>query len=121
VLTTAWSGIKAIFSGNEGKGVSILTSLGMGPEAMRPLVTMTTGVRNAVNQIKQQISTLGSFFKGMGALFSGNTGKGVSILSSIGLSPQTIRSAITIINGVKGAITQGMAGIMSTVRTIGSG
>lgn len=121
VLTTAWSGIKAIFSGNEGKGVSILTSLGMGPEAMRPLVAMTTGVRNAVNQIKQQISTLGSFFKGMGTLFSGNTGKGVSILSSIGLSPQTIRSAITIINGVKGAITQGMAGIMNTVRTIGAG
>lgn len=121
VLTTAWSGIKAIFSGNEGKGVSILTSLGMGPEAIKPLVTMTNGVRNAVNQMKQQISSLGSFFKGMGALFSGNTGKGVSILSSIGLSPQTIRSAITIINGVKGAITQGMAGIMSTVRNIGSG
>lgn len=121
VLTTAWSGIKAIFSGNEGKGVSILTSLGMGPEAMRPLVTMTNGVRNAVNQIKQQISNLGSFFKGMGALFGGNVGKGVSILSSIGLSPQTIRSTITIINGVKGAITQGMAGIMSTVRNIGAG
>ena len=67
------------------------------------------------------MTNLGQFTKGIGALFGGNTGKGVSILSSLGLSPQTIRSAITIINGVRTAVTNGMNGVMSTVRTIGTG
>ncbi|SCM94504.1 Putative tail tape measure protein [Bacillus mycoides] len=120
-LTTAWSGIKAIFGGNEGKGVSILSRLGFTPEATKSIVTVTNGIKNAINQIKQQMSNLGQFAKGIGALFGGNTGKGASILSSLGLSPQTIRSAITIINGVRTAITNGMNGVMTTVRTIGAG
>ncbi|MDM5239103.1 phage tail tape measure protein [Bacillus cereus] len=120
-LTTAWSGVQAIFGGNEGKGVSILSRLGFTPEATKTIVTVTNGIKNAISQIKQQMSNLGQFTKGIGALFGGNTGKGVSILSSLGLSPQTIRSAITIINGVKTAVTNGMNGIMSTVRTIGAG
>ncbi|WP_319618302.1 phage tail tape measure protein [Bacillus cereus group sp. BfR-BA-01700] len=120
-LTTAWSGVQAIFGGNEGKGVSILSRLGFTPEATKTIVSVTNGIKNAINQIKQQMSNLGQFTKGIGALFGGNTGKGVSILSSLGLSPQTIRSAITIINGVRTAVTNGMNGVMSTVRTIGAG
>ncbi len=120
-LATAWSGVKAIFGGNEGKGVSILSRLGFTPEATKTIVTVTNGIKNAINQIKQQMTNLGQFTKGIGALFGGNTGKGVSILTSLGLSPQTIRSAVTIINGVRTAITNGMRGIMTTVRTIGAG
>ncbi|TBL21813.1 phage tail tape measure protein [Bacillus paranthracis] len=120
-LTTAWSGVKAIFGGNEGKGVSILSRLGFTPEATKTIVSVTNGIKNAINQIKQQMTNLGQFTKGIGALFGGNTGKGVSILSSLGLSPQTIRSAITIINGVRTAVTNGMNGVMSTVRAIGTG
>lgn len=120
-LTTAWSGVQAIFGGNEGKGVSILSRLGFTPEATKTIVTVTNGIKNAINQIKQQMSNLGQFTKGIGALFGGNTGKGVSILSSLGLSPQTIRSAITIINGVRTAVTNGMNGVMSAVRNIGTG
>lgn len=120
-LTTAWSGVQAIFGGNEGKGVSILSRLGFTPEATKTIVTVTNGIKNAISQIKQQMTNLGQFTKGIGALFGGNTGKGVSILSSLGLSPQTIRSAITIINGVRTAVTNGMNGVMSTVRTIGAG
>ncbi|EOV9528857.1 phage tail tape measure protein [Bacillus cytotoxicus] len=71
-----------------------------------------------VNQVKSFITTAWS---GIKAIFGGNTGKGVSILSSIGLSPQTIRSTITIINGVRNAIVRGMSGIMNTVRSIGNG
>ncbi len=120
-LATAWSGVQAIFGGNEGKGVSILSRLGFTPEATKTIVSVTNGIKNAINQIKQQMSNLGQFTKGIGALFGGNTGKGVSILSSLGLSPQTIRSAITIINGVRTAVTNGMNGVMSTVRAIGTG
>lgn len=120
-LTTAWSGVQAIFGGNEGKGVSILSRLGFTPEATKTIVSVTNGIKNAISQIKQQMTNLGQFTKGIGALFGGNTGKGVSILSSLGLSPQTIRSAITIINGVRTAVTNGMNGVMSTVRTIGTG
>lgn len=120
-LATAWSGVQAIFGGNEGKGVSILSRLGFTPEATKTIVSVTNGIKNAINQIKQQMSNLGQFTKGIGALFGGNTGKGVSILSSLGLSPQTIRSAITIINGVRTAVTNGMNGVMSTVRNIGAG
>lgn len=120
-LVTTWSGIKAIFGGNEGKGVSILSRLGFTPEATKTIVTVTNGIKNAINQIKQQMANLGQFTKGIGALFGGNTGKGVSILTSLGLSPQTIRSAVTIINGVRTAVTNGMRGIMTTVRTIGAG
>lgn len=120
-LTTAWSGVQAIFGGNEGKGVSILSRLGFTPEATKTIVSVTNGIKNAINQIKQQMSNLGQFTKGIGALFGGNTGKGVSILSSLGLSPQTIRSATTIINGVRTAVTNGMNGVMSAVRTIGTG
>ncbi|HDR7872373.1 TPA: phage tail tape measure protein [Bacillus mobilis] len=120
-LATAWSGVQAIFGGNEGKGVSILSRLGFTPEATKTIVSVTNGIKNAINQIKQQMTNLGQFTKGIGALFGGNTGKGVSILSSLGLSPQTIRSAITIINGVRTAVTNGMNGVMSTVRAIGTG
>lgn len=120
-LTTAWSGVQAIFGGNEGKGVSILSRLGFTPEATKTIVSVTNGIKNAISQIKQQMTNLGQFTKGIGALLGGNTGKGVSILSSLGLSPQTIRSAITIINGVRTAVTNGMNGVMSTVRTIGTG
>lgn len=120
-MSTAWSGIKAIFSGNEGKGVSILSRLGLSPEAIKPIVSVTNSVKNAVSQMKQGISSIGQAGKGIFALFKGDTGKGVSILTSIGLSPQTIKSAITIINGVKSVITSGMSGIMNTVRSIGKG
>lgn len=119
-LATAWSGVQAIFGGNEGKGVSILSRLGFTPEATKTIVSVTNGIKNAINQIKQQMTNLGQFTKGIGALFGGNTGKGVSILASLGISPQTIRSAVTIINGVRTAVTNGMNGVMSTVRTIGA-
>lgn len=116
----AFQAIKIIFNGNDGKGVSILTSLGFTPETIRMIVAITNGIKTAFNEIKQQVLNIGQFFQGIGALFGGNDGKGVSILSSIGLSPQTILSAMTIINGVKDAITQGMTGIMQTLQTIGA-
>ncbi|WP_396021728.1 phage tail tape measure protein [Bacillus cereus group sp. BfR-BA-01380] len=116
----AFQGIKTIFGGNEGKGVSILAGLGFTPETIRMILAITNGIKTAFNEIKQQVMNLGQFFQGIGALFGGNEGQGVSILSSIGLSPQTILSAMTIINGVKDAITQGMTGIMQTLQTIGA-
>lgn len=116
----AFQGIKTIFGGNEGKGVSILAGLGFTPETIRMILAITNGIKTAFNEIKQQVMNLGQFFQGIGALFGGNEGQGVSILSSIGLSPQTILSAMTIINGIKNAIMQGMTGIMQTLQTIGA-
>lgn len=93
-LTSTWNGIKAIFSGNEGKGASILGSLGFGPETIKTVMTISTNIKLAIASIK--------------ALVSGNDTKAGGFLRTLGFS----EGAIGVIFSVKSALSS----VMNTVK-----
>ncbi|MGM7428574.1 phage tail tape measure protein [Bacillus pacificus] len=93
-LVTTWSGIKAIFSGNEGKGVSILGSLGFGPETIKTVMTISTNIKLAISSIK--------------ALVAGNDTQAGGFLRTLGFS----EGAIGVIFSVKNALSS----VMNTVK-----
>lgn len=62
-------------------------------------------VKQGVDQARQALGTFKKFVSGVFAIFTGDTGKGVSILSRLGLTPDQIALAVSAVNVIKSAIS----------------
>ncbi|WP_235634855.1 phage tail protein [Bacillus mycoides] len=116
VLQAFWQ----VIVGNSGGAASMLTSLGMSPENVRAIISFGETVRVVIETIKQIFTDFSTFIMGVFAIFSGNEGKGVSMLSSLGLSPETVLLIISSINTIKEAINTGLTAIWEFMSDIGS-
>ncbi|MFP3488843.1 Clp protease N-terminal domain-containing protein, partial [Staphylococcus sp. SIMBA_130] len=104
-VVTFIRGVIATLQGNQGKGASIFASLGLDPATVREAIASLTAFRNgaitAFGAVKTAIQTLKTFVAGLFALFTGNTGKGASLLTSIGLSPGAVLAIMAAVNQIK--------------------
>jgi hypothetical protein len=114
-----WHGVTSIFSGNVGKGVSILdgllptnqiTGIVSGAAAIKPAFTMLKG---AGDSLRGSFAKLKTIIQGTLEIFQGDTGIGVSMLAGI-LPYSTIRKIISGTGMIKGAFNS----MKRTVNTV---
>jgi tape measure domain-containing protein len=108
ILDKAKEGMKGIFAlltGNTGKGASILNNLGLSSETILQIENYTNKMREGMKLAGDAVKKVIGIAEGLFALFTGNKGKGVSILNVIGLSDSSIQK-----------ITAGVAMVKSTIK-----
>ncbi len=107
------SGVFKIATGNEGGGISILTNLGLSPDLIAKIVLGIDNIKQKLGQLGNGIKNVGSFISGIYAIATGHEGKGISILTSLGLSPDQINTVIGVTNQVKQYISNMVQNITS--------
>jgi tape measure domain-containing protein len=93
-IKEAMGGISEVFKGNAGGGISMLSRVGLSPEAVAAVVTATEKVKGAI-----------SILAGAFDILKGDSIGGITIMTKLGLSPETITKVVQVVNGIKGAIT----------------
>jgi phage-related protein len=109
-----WMAVK----GNSGGAAGLLIALGFSPEATKGILSFAQTVRTAIDNIVGAFNFLKGAVLGIVALFQGNMGKGVSILTSLGLSPDQVFMIINIVNTVKTTIINVFTAIWMFIQSI---
>ncbi len=76
-----------------------------GESAGQKIFTFFGYVKRGANTARQALGTFKTFVSGVFAIFTGDTGKGVSILSRLGLTPDQIALVVSAVNVIKSAIS----------------
>ncbi|QAS52805.1 peptidoglycan DD-metalloendopeptidase family protein [Halobacillus litoralis] len=111
-------GFFAIIRGEEGKGVSMLSRLGMDTDTIKGIVSFGSSIRSTIDQVKSGFSTLKSVGQSALAVFNGNNGKAVSILARLGFGPQTIKNLISTFETIKTTVASGLDTVWGFVKNI---
>lgn len=117
-VITGFKAFLQMLKGNMGGGASMLTSLGMDPATIRGIMSFATTVRNVLISVKNGLNFVKEAAKGVFAIFTGNVGKGASILTSLGLSPETIRTVISTVTSIKSTMVAGLTAIWGFIKSI---
>jgi TP901 family phage tail tape measure protein len=120
-----FQGISAIAQGgaNEGKGISILDSIGLSTGAISVILNSVNAVKSAFATVKQEISNIVTFVQGVAniAIGGASEGKGISMLNILGLSSSAITTIQTNIMAIKTIVSGILSGLWSVIQTIGNG
>jgi tape measure domain-containing protein len=116
-------GIFSIFKGGggEGKGISILDNLGFSTKTIANIQAIVAQVKNGMGQVGQAVGKASGIVQGLFHLFTGNTGKGVSILNMVGLNTTQISQIMAGVQKVKSTITGFFSGYISAVKNLFTG
>ncbi|MBX6334053.1 transglycosylase SLT domain-containing protein [Candidatus Saccharibacteria bacterium] len=76
-----------------------------GESAGQKIFTFFGYVKRGADTARQALGTFKTFVSGVFAIFNGDTGKGVSILSRLGLTPDQIALVVSAVNVIKSAIS----------------
>lgn len=119
-VITAFQAFWQILMGNSGGAASMLTSLGMSPENVKAILSFGETVRSVIETIKQTFTDFATFMQGIFALFMGDGEGGSALLKSLGLSPESITTITSIIEGIKATISEGLGAVWAFMTEIGS-
>ena len=95
-IKEGFKAISELYKGgaNEGTGISILSRIGLNTDQIR-------FVDVAVNKVKSAMQIL----KGSFSIFSGDWMGGITFLTKMGFSPETITKVVKVVNGIKNTIS----------------
>ncbi|MED4922125.1 hypothetical protein AABM27_01460 [Heyndrickxia faecalis] len=99
-----FDGLTGLMSGDTKAFADSLNKV-FGETAGQKIFSFFGYVKQGVDQARQVLGTFKKFVSGVFAIFTGDTGKGVSILSRLGLTPDQIALVVSAVNVIKSAIS----------------
>jgi tape measure domain-containing protein len=106
--------------GNMVKFTEILTKA-FGVDSAVKIINFSLAIKKGMDTAKQALDMVKSTVEGVFSVFRGNTGKGTSIFTNMGLSPDTIKMVIDSIQTVKSTIMGYFNFYVSSVKSLFSG
>ncbi|MDF2791307.1 MAG: hypothetical protein K0S80_4409, partial [Neobacillus sp.] len=105
VVLPMLDGVTALAKGDM-KGFSETMKKTFGEDTGGKIVEFTTNLASGMQQVKAWMDKGKEAISGVFALFTGNTGGGIIMLSRLGLSPETINTVVSIVEKVKSTVSE---------------
>lgn len=117
-MAKAASAAKTFLSGDWSEGSKQFADL-FGEDIGRQVSGFFLQIYSGIQKAKQAMNGLVTFVRGVFAIFNDNTGKGVSILVSLGLSASQVQQVINAINLIKKYLAMALQNMTDGVKLAG--